>query len=84
MDAPAFQFYANDFLAGSAELSLAATGLLIRALSRQWVGGSLPADPQTLMRLLIITEAEFTPAWGGNKASLSGIRGGRPPAKSST
>ncbi len=43
--APAFQFYADDFLAGTMNLTDAEVGLYIRLLCIQWSAGSVPNDP---------------------------------------
>lgn len=41
---PAFQFYANDFLADTAEWTNEEVGAYIRLLSLQWINGSITAD----------------------------------------
>jgi len=41
---PAFQFYADDFIAGTAKFSDAEVGLCVRLLCAQWSEGSLPDD----------------------------------------
>ncbi len=50
--APAFQFYPKDFLAGTADMSNAEVGAYIRLLCHQWdKGGYLPDDDKKLTRL---------------------------------
>jgi uncharacterized protein YdaU (DUF1376 family) len=49
--APAFQFYADDFLAGTLEMSQAEVGAYIRLLCHQWNRGSIPVEPEKQQRL---------------------------------
>ena len=51
MKAPAFQFYADDFLAGTIDMSPAEVGAYIRLLCYQWSNGSIPADLKKLRRI---------------------------------
>ena len=44
MKPPAFQFYADDFLAGTMDLTQSEVGSFIRLLCHQWSRGSIPAD----------------------------------------
>ena len=44
MKAPAFQFYADDFLSGTITMTDAEVGLYIRLLCHQWNSGGLPND----------------------------------------
>jgi len=46
--APAFQFYADDFLAGTLEMTPAEVGTYIRLLCYQWSNGSIPNDLRKL------------------------------------
>lgn len=46
MSTPAFQFYPQDFLVGTAEMSPAEVGAYIRLLCYQWSKGGLPNDQQ--------------------------------------
>lgn len=46
--APAFQFYAADFLTDTAEMTDQEVGVYIRLLSHQWINGSLHGDPNRL------------------------------------
>lgn len=45
---PAFQFYADDFLAGTMNMSDAEVGLYIRLLCVQWTNGSIPNDDEEI------------------------------------
>ncbi len=52
MKPPAFQFYADDFSAGTCDLSAADVGAYIRLLCYQWSRGSIPInDPIKLARI---------------------------------
>ena len=51
MKAPAFQFYAADFLVGTAMMSAEEVGGYIRLLCYQWTHGSIPNDDAVLQRL---------------------------------
>ena len=48
---PAFQFYPQDFLVGTAMLSAEETGAYIRLLCYSWENDGLPNDEQLLARL---------------------------------
>lgn len=49
--APAFQFYADDFLAGTADMSAEEVGGYIRLLCHQWTKGAIPNDPDRAARM---------------------------------
>ena len=51
--APAFQFYAADFLSDEEQelMSCAQAGAYVRLLARQWIEGSVPADLPALAKL---------------------------------
>lgn len=51
MKPPAFQFYADDFLAGTADMTNDEVGAYIRLLCHQWSKGGLPNDPERLSRM---------------------------------
>ena len=51
MKAPAFQFYAGDFLVGTAMMSAEEVGGYVRLLCYQWTQGSIPNDDAILQRL---------------------------------
>jgi uncharacterized protein YdaU (DUF1376 family) len=48
---PAFQFYADDFIAGTADMSAEEVGAFIRLLCHQWSKGSIPADEERSGRI---------------------------------
>jgi uncharacterized protein YdaU (DUF1376 family) len=55
MKPPAFQFYADDFAAGTCDLSAADVGAYIRLLCYQWSRGSVPInDPAKLARIAAV------------------------------
>lgn len=49
--APAFQFYADDFIAGTVDMSPSDVGAYIRLLCYQWSRGSAPALPEKMQRV---------------------------------
>ena len=51
MKPPAFRFYADDFLAGTLDLSQADVGAYVRLLCHQWNRGSIPVEPEKQHRL---------------------------------
>lgn len=48
---PAFQFYADDFIAGTADLSQEEVGSYIRLLCYQWSRGCIPVEAERQQRL---------------------------------
>jgi uncharacterized protein YdaU (DUF1376 family) len=48
---PAFQFYADDFLAGTLDMSQEDVGAYIRLLCHQWSRGSIPVETEKQQRL---------------------------------
>lgn len=50
-DPPAFQFYADEFLADTLDFTPAEVGGYIRLLCFQWRRGSVPADQEKLVRI---------------------------------
>jgi uncharacterized protein YdaU (DUF1376 family) len=48
---PAFQFYADDFMAGTLDLSQEEVGAYIRLLCHQWNRGSIPVETEKQQRL---------------------------------
>ena len=48
---PAFQFYADDFIGGTCDLSASDVGAYIRLLCYQWSRGAIPDDPEKLDRV---------------------------------
>lgn len=61
--APAFQFYAKDFLSSTALFSSAEVGVMIRAMCWSWDNGPLPLQKRTLCRILMVSDREFTRLW---------------------
>lgn len=61
--APAFQFYARDFIVGTLGMTTAEVGLYIRALAVAWDSGPLPLDEATLARTLMVPVPEFRKLW---------------------
>lgn len=61
--APAFQFYAADFLVGTLEMSLAETGLYIKLLALSWDKGPLPLETSRLARMAGTSEEQFLELW---------------------
>lgn len=61
--APAFQFYAADFLIGTLEMSLTEIGLYIKLLSLSWDKGPLPLETSRLARLAGTSEEQFVELW---------------------
>lgn len=53
---PAFQFYPQDFLVGTADLTAEEVGGYIRLLCYQWAKGSIPNDDRKLSQLAGITD----------------------------
>jgi uncharacterized protein YdaU (DUF1376 family) len=60
---PAYQHYAQDWLVGTAKLTLEEQGAYQRLLDHQWVGGPLDPDHSELARILGITPRRFTKLW---------------------
>ena len=60
---PAFQHYAMDWVAETAELSSAARGALITLRSQAWIRRRLPVDEVGLARLAGVTRAEMRRIW---------------------
>ena len=57
MKAPAFQFYGDDFVAGTSDMTQAEVGAYILLLCRQWATGEIPADYD---RLKLIAKGEVS------------------------
>lgn len=60
---PAFSFYAKDFLAATATMSLAERGAYITLLGHQWDAGSVPSSPRERARVLGCTAAQERAIW---------------------
>lgn len=61
--APAFQFYANDFMDATRFMEANAVGLYVRCLCIQWTQGGLPSDARTLSKGVGMDFEEFERAW---------------------
>lgn len=61
--APAFQFYASDFLTDTQSWEAIEVGIYIRLLSNQWVNGSLPNDLKRLSRIAGCDFEDMKKAW---------------------
>lgn len=61
--APAFQFYANDFMDATRFWEANAVGLYIRCLCIQWTQGAIPADLKMLARGINCELAELQEVW---------------------
>lgn len=57
MKPPAFQFYADDFVAGVADMTQSEVGAYILLLCRQWCAGEIPSDAS---RLNLIAKGDVT------------------------
>jgi uncharacterized protein YdaU (DUF1376 family) len=69
-NAPAFQHYANDFLAEIAFLSMEGRGVFITLKSYYWVKNGLPNDMRLLARLCALSEDAFTEIWNRELVDL--------------
>lgn len=56
---PSFQFYADDFLAGTFSMTTLEVGAYIRLLCLQWAKGLLPSDDRNLLRNTGLTQPEL-------------------------
>jgi len=61
--APAFQFYANDFMDATSTWEANACGLYVRCLCKQWTHGSIPADLRILARAIHTDREELEKCW---------------------
>jgi uncharacterized protein YdaU (DUF1376 family) len=57
MKPPAFQFYGDDFVAGTSDMTQSEVGAYILLLCRQWATGEIPADYD---RLKLIAKGEVS------------------------
>lgn len=65
MDAPAFQFYASDYLSSSKvqRMTLEEEGAYIRLLAYNWQDGFIPADIKKLARLCKVSPRKMESIW---------------------
>jgi uncharacterized protein YdaU (DUF1376 family) len=61
--APAFQFYANDFIGATITWDAIACGMYIRLLCTQWVNGSIPDDQRRIAKAAGVDLAELQREW---------------------
>lgn len=61
--APAFQFYAADFLTDTSDWTPEEVGVFIRLLSTQWINGSLPKEMDRLARISGTAVATMVEIW---------------------
>ena len=61
--APAFQFYANDFMDATSMWEANAVGLYVRCLCKQWTHGSIPSDLKILARAIHCDRPELETCW---------------------
>lgn len=61
--APAFQFYAADFLTGTSEMTSSEIGIYIRLLASSWDKGPLPSEHARLARIVAEPLEAFEAAW---------------------
>ena len=60
---PSFDFYPDDFVAGTVHMTACELGMYIRYLCFQWGHGYLPEDDETLKRIAGISGDEFNKHW---------------------
>lgn len=60
---PAFQFYAKDFLAGTASMSLLERGAYVTLLAYEWDAGSVPDSARDRARILGCTSGQEKSVW---------------------
>jgi uncharacterized protein YdaU (DUF1376 family) len=61
--APAFQFYASDFVDDTMEWSPTEVGIYMRLLCFEWINKSLPVEQEKLIRLAGCDGVVFNAAW---------------------
>jgi uncharacterized protein YdaU (DUF1376 family) len=75
--APAFQFYAADFLVGTSDMSNEEVGVYIRLLAASWDKGALPLDMTRLARLAGVSSVKrFTALWEAVEGKWARTRDG--------
>ena len=75
--APAFQFYAADFLTDTSEWSIQEIGIYIRLLSSQWINETLPKDLKRLARIAQCEYSEINESWPVLKKKFKTDNNGR-------
>jgi uncharacterized protein YdaU (DUF1376 family) len=63
--APAYQWYVRDYMSDEAValMSYEQQGIYRALLDRQWLEGSIPADPSQIAAILRVPAAKFTKLW---------------------
>jgi uncharacterized protein YdaU (DUF1376 family) len=74
--APAFQFYANDFMDATRFWDANACGLYIRCMCIQWTQGAIPADLKVLARGLGCDLEELQDVWPTLSPKFVDVGGG--------
>lgn len=65
--APAFQFYAKDFLSSSKvqRMTLTEVGVYIILLAHNWLSGGIPTDPAEIGKIVKLPAVRFRKMWAG-------------------
>ena len=77
MKSPAFQFYADDFVAGTCDLSAEEVGAYIRLLCLQWNRGSIPVQDRFKLNRIAgctVTDDVLSKFPDGKNARLEAVR----------
>lgn len=79
MKAPAFQFYADDFIGGTVDMSAEEVGAYIRLLCYQWGRGAIPETPEAAARVAgcIPSPNVLAKFPGGRNPRMEAVRGKR-------
>lgn len=77
--APAFQFYAKDFLSSSRvqRMTLTEVGIYIILLSHNWLSGGIPVEPSEIAKIVKMPASRFGKVWAGPLSECFVKRGGR-------
>lgn len=77
--APAFQFYAKDFLSSSKvqRMTLTEVGVYILLLAHNWLSGGLPADVGEIAKIVKVSPVRFQKMWAGPLSEAFVKRGTR-------
>lgn len=75
-DYPAFLFYPEDFVAGTAAMPPLAVGVYIRCLCHQWHCGFVPDDMPSIARLSGATLEEVAAVWPAVSEKFSKVKAG--------
>lgn len=77
--APAYQWYVRDYMSDEAValMSYEQQGIYRALLDRQWLEGSIPADPSQLAAILRVPAARFEKLWPRIAVKFSPVADGR-------